>query len=110
MRESYEPYVPQTVGEIMDLLGSMALYSPTFKDPLGEFPQQNLDTEFFALNEGLKVIRRKLGEGRYNELAALSDRMRNLFQADPEDKTGESREGRRLIHEMEDLLTQRHNE
>ena len=100
----YRPYVPQNIGELLDKLSYMMLYSPTFKDETGYFPQRNIDTAFFALNEGLLVVRKKLGEERYAALRALSDEMRALFEADPEDKTGDARAGRRLIHEMEDIL------
>jgi hypothetical protein len=31
--------------------------------------------------------------------------MRALFESDPDDKTGDARAGRVLIHEMEDILT-----
>lgn len=30
--------------------------------------------------------------------------MRALFESDPEDKTGATRDGQMLIHEMEDIL------
>jgi hypothetical protein len=59
---------------------------------------------FFSLNEGLLVIRKKLGEERYAALKAMSDKMRALFEADPEDKTGDTHAGCMLIHEMEDVL------
>ncbi len=36
----------------------------------------------------------------------MSDRMRALFEADPDDKTGETLEGRKIIQEMEDILRQ----
>ena len=100
----YRPYVPQNIAELLEMLSYMKLYSPTFKDETGYFPQRNIDTAFFALNEGLLVVRKKLGEERYAMLRDLSDRMRALFEADPEDKTGDARAGRRLIHEMEDIL------
>ena len=90
----------------MDLLGWMMLKSPKFEDDSGSFPGQNIETEFFALNEGLKAIRKKVGEDRYNALVALSDRMRAHFEADPEDKTEDGIAGRQLIVEMEDLLRQ----
>ena len=88
----------------MDLLASMTLGAPKFKDKTGYFPQRNLDTEFFALNEGLLAVRKKLGDERYATLRALSDEMRALFEADPEDKTGDTQAGREIIHEMEDIL------
>lgn len=101
-----KPYIPQSIREIMDHLGFMMLKSPTFIDDSGYFPGRSIDTVFFSLNEGLKFVRKKLGEERYTALSALSDRMRAHFEADPEDKTEDGLAGRALIHEMEDLLTQ----
>jgi hypothetical protein len=100
----YKPYVPQDASELLDQLAYIMLASPTFKDMTGYLPGQNIDTAFFGLNEGLVVVRRKLGEERYATLRALSDKMRSLFEADPEDKTGDTQAGRDLIHEMEDIL------
>lgn len=100
----FKPYVPQDISELLDLIAFMTLSSPTFKDKTGYFPQQSIDTTFFSLNEALLVVRKELGEERYATLRALSDRMRALFEADPEDKTGETEAGQMLIHEMEDIL------
>ncbi len=105
MPRPFKQYVPQGIGEIMDHLGMMMLSSPTFKDDY--FTDQNIETVFAALNEGLELIRKELGEERYEALVALSDRMRAHFEADPEDKTKDAIAGRELIHEMEDLLTKR---
>ena len=106
MNMRYRPYIPQTIGELMDKLGSMMLGAPTFKDKTGYFPGRNIDTTFFALKEGLLAIRKKLGEERYAALRDLSDKMRALFEADPEDKTDDSLKGRAIIEEMEALLEQ----
>jgi len=84
----------------------MLLSAPKFIDKTGYFPYQNLDYVFRQLNEGLSVNRPKLGEERYHELMGMSDRMRALFEADPEDKTGETLKGCKIIHEMEDILKQ----
>ena len=100
----YRPYIPQTPGELWDLLGSMMLGAPTFKDDTGYFPERNIETVFVALHGGLEAVRKKLGEERYAALMVLSQRMRPLFEADPEDKTGDAQAGRQLIHEMEDIL------
>jgi hypothetical protein len=105
VRRPYKPYIPQTIGEVMDHIGMMMLKSPLFKDDF--FVEQNIDTVFFSLNEGLKVVRKNLGEERYAALVSLSDRMRAHFEADPEDKTEGALKGRELIHEMEDILTKR---
>jgi hypothetical protein len=84
----------------------MLLGAPTFLDRTGYFPYRNLDYDFQQLTEGLSNIRQTLGEERYNELMRMSDQMRALFEADPEDKTGETLKGCKIIHEMEDILTQ----
>ena len=100
----YRPYIPQTLGELMDHIGAMMLGAPTFKDKTGYFPQMSIDTEFFALNEGLLATRKKLGEERYMTLRSVSDKMRTLFESDPDNTNGNSKAGRKLIREMEDIL------
>lgn len=107
MVRAYKPHIPKDVGEIRDQLGFMMLASPRFVDGTGYFPQQNIDTVFHQLNEGLRLIRQKLGEERYLKLAEMSDRMRAHFEADPENKTDDTLKGRAIIHEMEELLTQK---
>jgi hypothetical protein len=106
MARQFRPYVPQTLGEFLDKLGFLMLSSPTFIDKTGYFPEQNLETTFQSLNEGLQVLRPQLGEDRYRKLREMSDQMRAYFEADPEDK-GDAKKGRALILEMEDLITGR---
>ncbi len=103
----YEPYIPQEIGELRDLIGSFMLASPKFEDTSGYFPGQNIDTTFYALTEGLKNLRKKLGEDRYIALMDIGARMRAHFEADPEDQTGETMRGRELICEMQDILQSR---
>ena len=107
MVRAYKPHIPEDVGEIMDQLGFMMLESPKFIDGTGYFPQQNINTVFFQLNEGLRLIRGKLGEDLYLKLTGMSDQMRAHFEADPEDKTDDTRRGCAIIREMEDLLRQK---
>lgn len=104
MHSKPEPYIPKTTDEIWDFLGHMMLSAPTFVDKTGYFSDRNIDTEFYALNEGFKTIRKQIGEENFQKLAKLSIRMRALFEADPENKTGDSRKGRKCIEEMEDIL------
>jgi hypothetical protein len=101
----YKPYVPKNVGELLDQLAYMMLASPTFKDKTGYFPDRNIETAFFALNEGLLTVRKNLGEKLFTELKTMSDKMRALFESDPEDKAGGAQVGCVLIREMEDILT-----
>ncbi len=107
MPRPYSPYIPQTTGELWDLIGGMTLFAPTFKDKTGYFPERTLATEFIALNGGIDAVRKKIGEERHAALRALSDRMRVLFEADPEDKTGEAQAGRQMFFEMEEILRPR---
>jgi hypothetical protein len=100
----YKPYVPKTLSELYDFLAHMMLASPTFKDRTGFLRHQNIDTTFFSLNESLIALRKKLGEERYATLRAMSDKMRVLFEADPEDKTGDTATGQKLVREMEGIL------
>ena len=100
----YKPCVPNGIGEIVELLGWMMLRSPTFIDKTGYLPDVSLQTTFYELNEGLRLIRGKLGEERYLKLMEMSDRMRAHFEADPEDKTDDALKGREIIREMEALL------
>jgi hypothetical protein len=72
-----------------------------------DFPLRTLETEFGILNESLGLIRSQLGETRYAELIALSNRMRAHFEADPTDTNGEAHKGYLLIHEMQALLNGR---
>lgn len=104
MRKPYTPYIPQNIGDVMDQLGWMMLNSPKFEDNTGYFPERSIDTAFFALNEGLKTIRKKVGEENYQALVALSDKMRAHFEADPEDRTEDGIKGRDCIIEMEEIL------
>jgi hypothetical protein len=97
-------YVPKTLSEIWDKLGSMWLSNPTFVDIAGQFPFRNIDTEFYALTESFGVVRKKLGEERYVKLIDLAARAKASFAADPDDKTGESAEGRRLLSEIENVI------
>jgi hypothetical protein len=102
----YKPYIPKSVGELLDFFGLMMLAAPTFKDKTGYLPRENIDTTFYSLNEGLLVVRKQLGDELYAKLKSMSDRMRVLFEADLDDKTGDTQAGRVLIQEMDDLLTE----
>jgi len=104
MNRNPEPYIPKTKGEIMDFLASMILSAPKFIDKSGYFPDQNIDTEFFALNEGLKAITKKIGEENYSQALELSAKARAHFEADPEDKTDDGIKGRDCLMDIEEIL------
>lgn len=99
-----DPYVPASLSEIYDLLGSMLLWAPTFvSDPDAVF-EENIDTEFQALTGGFGKVRKKLGEERYAKLMELAGQAKALFADDPDDDNGKSDQGRELLYEIEELI------
>jgi hypothetical protein len=104
MFENHTPYIPEGISEILDYLMSMMLCAPKFEDDSGHFPDNNIDTEFQALNEGLRLIRKRLGKEKYAALADKSARMEVYFRADPSDESQDCKAGRELILDMIDIL------
>jgi hypothetical protein len=100
----YENYVSDNLPEVVALLGMMMLASPTFLSKGEIFPDRNIHTVFAALNAGLDQAKDDLGAEKHELLLAMSARMRAHFEADPEDKTDDSLQGRELIDEMIDVL------
>lgn len=100
--EAPDAGIPKNLGEIWDLLGSMTLNAPSFQSEL--FPDQNIETEFVALNRGFELVRTKLGSERFTRLIELADRAKDLFASDPEDVNGNADEGRKLLFEMEGVI------
>jgi hypothetical protein len=82
----------------------MMLWAPTFIDESGYFPNRNINSRFHQLTEGFGVVRKKLGEERYERLIDLAARTKALFADDPEDTNGKTDQGRALLYEMEDVL------
>ncbi|MGA2494248.1 MAG: hypothetical protein ABSF67_15100 [Roseiarcus sp.] len=99
-------YVPKDTFELSDFVISMLLSAPKFIDKTGYFPHRNLDYVFRQLNEGLSHNRQALGEDRFHELMRMSGEIRALFEADPENETGETWKGREIILKMEDIVKQ----
>jgi len=97
-------YVPQNVGELRGQLSLMLLQAPKFLDNTGYHPYQNLDSVFQELLAGLDHNRATLGDERHHQLMEMSGRIRALFEADPDDKTGETLQGCKIINEMADIL------
>jgi hypothetical protein len=107
MALKYRPHIPTSFGDLLDKMTFMLLCSPTFIDNSGYFPGQNVETSFYALNEGLRRLRPQLGEELFQRLMAMSDQMRAYFEADPEQTTGQARKGKDLVYDMEELIKAR---
>jgi hypothetical protein len=101
---STKPYIPASLSEIGDVVGSMVLGAPTFIDRLGDFPHRNIDSEFNKLTEGFALVRKRLGEERYARLIDLTDRAKALFAADQDDTNGKTDQGRELLYAIEDEI------
>ena len=101
-----EPYIPASLSEIYDQLGSMILFAPTFIDKAGVFPERNVETEFETLVQGFGLVRKKLGEDRYATLVELAARAKALFADDQDNTNGKTDQGRALLFDIEDLLNE----
>jgi len=99
-----DPYIPASLGEIYDLLGSMFLGAPTFIDKSGVFPDRDIESEFHALTEGAQKVRKKLGEEGYAQMIDLAGQAKALFADDPNDDNGKTDQGRSLLYEIEKLI------
>lgn len=100
------PYIPASLSEVNDLIGSMVLGAPTFIDDSGVFPNRNIDSRFHQLVEGFGLVRKKLGEDRYARLIDMAARAKALFADDPTDSNGKTDAGRELLYDMEDVLSE----
>ncbi len=98
------PYIPLALSEIEDQLGSMMLKSPHFKDRTGLFPDLSLESSFFSLNSGLDRMREKLGEEVHAKTIELSGRAKALFLQAPDIASEKTREGNRLLDEIDQLV------
>lgn len=95
-----KPYIPASLSDIYDTLGSMMLGALTFIDRMGDFPNRNIDSEFNKLTQGFGLVRKKLGEERCAQLIDLAARAKAVFAADQEDTNGNTDQGRALLLEL----------
>jgi hypothetical protein len=82
----------------------MILSAPNCRDKSGYFPDRSAETEFFELDAGLNVVRKKIGEESYRKALELSRKARAHFEADPEDKTEDGIKGRDCLMDIEEIL------
>ncbi|GAO39825.1 hypothetical protein SCH01S_39_01100 [Sphingomonas changbaiensis NBRC 104936] len=98
------PYIPASLSEIYDLLGSMILKAPKFIDDSGLLPKRNIDTYFGELVDSFGIVRKKLGDERYTDLIALAAKAKALFAADPDETNGKAKEGFDALYAIEDII------
>lgn len=96
MVRPYKLTIPETVGAVQDLLGTMQLTSPDFN--YYNIPGKGVDTTFTELFGGLENIRSTLGDARYEKLVAMATEMRGRFEAN------EVREGNIIAYDMQEMI------
>ncbi len=99
-----QPYIPKSLSELYDQIGSMILHSSDFKKKTGYVPETLLESDFFELDCGLELLRDKLGESSYAKAVDLSARAKALFQSDPDMVNGQAEEGILLLDEIDQLI------
>lgn len=100
----YQPYIPETLSELMDQVVPMMGDAPNFEDESGYFPERNIDTEFRALIEGFGNVRDKIGDDQYVKALDIAARMKALFLEAVDEDDPKTREGILLIHELIDII------
>ena len=66
MLRPYDPYIPQTIGELIDQLGSMTGSAPTFVDKLGDSPGPSTANSLYSKRASRPC-------GRKSERSAMSN-------------------------------------
>ncbi|MEG8040898.1 hypothetical protein QP166_16715 [Sphingomonas sp. LR60] len=100
----FEPYIPETLSELMDQVVPMMGDAPNFKYESGYFPERNIDTEFRALTEGFGNVRDKIGKDQYAKALDIAARMKALFLEAADEDDPKTMEGILLIHELIDII------
>jgi hypothetical protein len=104
MPQPYSPYIPKDVSEVLEVLSHILLSEPTLEDTSGYFPGMSVETEFFALNQGLARVRQAIGQDVYAQLLQMSNKVRAYYENDPDDSNGEAIKGREILLDMEEIL------
>ena len=91
-------YVPSTSGQVVDMLGAMALCLPNHR-----LPNSKLDMagEFALLRESLEFIRPKIGVDRYDKAVEISHEAEALYIE------GDANEGGWRLNDIQALISRR---
>lgn len=88
-------YVAATVAEINDHLGAMVLCMPEYPMPGDGI---GMDESYAELEDGLGIVRAKIGEIKYEKLILMARQSKQFFV------DGKDKEGRFLLQDMQKLL------
>ena len=80
-------YVPATLGQVSDYIGTMSLCFPDHPMPNSDL---NMPETFAELRESLEIVRSKIGVERYEKLMQMSHEAERFF-VDQDEKGGVSK-------------------
>ena len=80
-------YVPATLGQVSDYIGTMSLCFPDHPMPNSDL---NMPETFAELREGLEIVRSKIGVERYEKLTQMSHEAERFF-VNHDEKGGDSK-------------------
>ena len=88
-------YVPATVAEIKYHIGAMVLCMPEYPMPVSN---TGMDESYAELEDGLAIVRVKIGEIKYEKLIQMARQSKQFFV------DGKDKEGSFLLQDMQKLL------
>ena len=91
-------YVPSTVSEVKDLLGSMVLRMPDTPMPV---TGDGIDEAYSLLHESLETVGKSIGDERFRRLTGMAQQSRQLFV------DGADRKGRAVLISMIEVISGR---
>ena len=91
-------YVPSSVPEVREQICAMVIAIPDLVDNIAD---GGVPGAFRDLQDGLNLIRKRLGEKLYLQLSEMAEASHAHFKA------GEDRQGRFILQDMDEAMRQR---
>jgi hypothetical protein len=91
-------YVPATVPEVREYVGAMVIAIPDLVDSIAN---GGIDGAYASLQEGLDLVRKRLGEPLYLQLSEMARASHAHFAA------GERKQGRIVLQHMDEAMKRR---
>jgi hypothetical protein len=89
-------FVPKTLGQLYDLLSAMSISGPDLRSLM--FPEQNIESCFSQVLDGLDQVSNKLGPVGYERLRVAAETAQSLY------KSNGYREGVNLLQHMAEYI------
>ena len=91
-------YIPESLPEVRDYVRAMVIAIPDLVDSI---TNGGVEGAYASLQEGLDLVRKRLGEELYLQLCDMARSSQRHFAA------GENKEGRRMLQYMDEAMKQR---